>query len=239
MMRRTRTTSTSGVTLIAVIGASSSISKERRAISALVLLARLFGEREEIARHRVGEAQAITDHPAEIVVRGDGGDGDEEADRCNDKRLTDLGHQAARHLALALIELVECADDADDRPEQPDEGGVIADRPEEGEVPLHQTLRHRGLTLEALFEAIRAHLEDVDHLADDLGGLGARALGELLRPFKIVLGEALLEGFSKLRKIVPRREKIIHTIEDDREADDGEADEEPHHPGRAEHREGC
>src|SRR5690606_33235177 len=145
MISKTRTMSTSGVTLIAVISSSSSPLLAPPATSALVALGgRFLGQprrlqvRENLARERLAAAEARLDHADEEVEEGDRRQRDQEADRRGDERLADLRHQAARDLTAALIELVERPDDADDGAEQPDERRDVSDGADEREAALHR-----------------------------------------------------------------------------------------------------
>src|SRR5690606_255497 len=132
MIKSTRTTSTRGVTLISVISPSSSPLRAPPAISGRSLAGeRGLGVDEHLVAEGLHPGHAVLDEALEEVEEGDRGQGGRKADGRGDQGRAGLGHEAARHLTGALVELVEGADDADDGAEQADEGGVVADGAEE------------------------------------------------------------------------------------------------------------
>src|SRR5881409_3363594 len=129
MMRRTRNTSVSGVTLISatmrprVCPLNSAMAPPRR--------------RDRLDQPRAADAERPVDalHAVlEVVVEDERDDADGEAERGGDERLGD----AARHHAEAARaddrHAMEGAHDADHRAEEPDEGRRGADRAEDPKV---------------------------------------------------------------------------------------------------------
>ena len=55
----------------------------------------------------------------------------------------------------------------------------------------------------------------------------------------VVLRKQQSKVFLQLSDVVPRREEVVHALENDRDPDDGQDDEKPHDPGGAKHGERC
>src|SRR5262249_10229754 len=129
MMRRTRKTSVSGVTLISatmwprVCALPNAIGPPRR--------------RHRLEEPRAADAERAVDalHAAlAVVVEDERDDPDREAERGRDERLGDAARDDAEAAGAGEGHAVERAHDADDGPEQPDERGGGADRAEDPEV---------------------------------------------------------------------------------------------------------
>ncbi len=122
---------------------------------------------EQRVQQLVGARHRCADAPIEDVERDDGRDRDEQTDGRGDQRLGDAGHDDRHAARLVAGEIVERLDDAQDRAEQPDERRVVAERAEEGQVPLE---------LDAL--ARLALLQTFDDRVDAVGVLGQARLGD-------------------------------------------------------------
>src|SRR5512134_3429694 len=137
MMSRTRTTSTSGVTLMPLMSSSSSSPPENPAIRSRLPA----GARLEVRDRRVPERRCTLRRPAqaplEQVVGDDRGERHEQPDGGGDERLADADHDRPRAGGARVArEVEEGADDAEHRAEQPYERGVVPERAEEGEPQL-------------------------------------------------------------------------------------------------------
>src|SRR4051794_4445021 len=133
MTKRTRVTSTSGVTLIAVSSSSSLLSWPAMVRAPLK---NGSGEREknsdahaaelrkQLAGQCVGTAEPPLDHALKGVERGDCRDGDQDADGGRDQCLAHFRHQARADAASTRVERGERAHDADHGTEQAHERRV-------------------------------------------------------------------------------------------------------------------
>src|SRR5208337_3698917 len=104
MMRSTNITSTSGVTLISLIGgASNSLSCLRSAKAiAVSLLRKLAGQFDfEHANETIEALAVIADFGANAIVEDDGGNRREEAEGCCEQGFGNAGATTAR---LVLLE---------------------------------------------------------------------------------------------------------------------------------------
>src|SRR5688500_6901751 len=125
MIRRTRTTSTSGVTLM------SGFARSGRRTVLLLLGRRLVLEVvEELALRLVQREQELVGARREEVEGEHRGDRDQEADRGDDQRLGDARRDRAEAARALLRDALERRDDADDRSQQPDERADRSDRRE-------------------------------------------------------------------------------------------------------------
>src|SRR5438552_22101 len=82
MIRRTRTTSTRGVTLMSPLG-------PRVCLAGCILGLRTHEEVDDFRLDRVDVDVQVLDPSVEVVEQPDGRDGDEEAERGRDERLGD------------------------------------------------------------------------------------------------------------------------------------------------------
>src|SRR5450432_1917444 len=162
MTSNTRTTSTSGVTLMAamvralppvwIVPAISGLDLGRtRHVGAIVL-----GEaRDRAVTRAMRDAISVTLHRREDdvpqtgrlvldvgtlllehVVEDDGRERDEDADRRRDQGPGDAAHDGAHGPHRVGAQLAECRDDAEHRAEEADEGRVVAQRTEEEQPGL-------------------------------------------------------------------------------------------------------
>src|SRR5262245_38711864 len=119
MMSRTRITSTSGVTLIPVMGPSP------WPLVCIGSSARLEPRYQQaIQRFRAGEY--VLDLLLEIVISDDAGDRDEKTDGRGDQRLGKPSHHGLRPFRVRLGEIMKGLDHAEHRPEQADERGIVS-----------------------------------------------------------------------------------------------------------------
>src|SRR5690606_39192952 len=229
MMRSTSTTSTRGVTLIAAIRPSSSLSNSLRDIAS--------GFAAEVGDHgAAGGARAVRDRlepPAVEVERDHRGDGDEDAHRGGDEGLGDAGHHHRGGGGVGLAtrsEAREGLDDADHRAEEPDEGCVRTERAEEREETLEGRTPPGDRTDHRVLHRGGAARRRVERLEQHLGFHPAHARERLARLLPLA-GVQQGEEFEHLRRAVAAEED--EPLADDRDRRDGQGDEDPHHPFRA------
>src|SRR5438105_1383677 len=157
MIRSTRQTSTSGVTLISeVIDPLISLPTE--------LCHRFFMPRsnflQEVDRHlRAGvrhlDREAV-DAILEVVVRPDRGDGDEQTEGRRDEGFGDTGRDGG-DTTPRRGHLLEGVDDADDRSEETDERRRGTDGGQNAEVLLQFRDGDHGRTVHALTRGLDGH----------------------------------------------------------------------------------
>src|SRR5512133_1726698 len=225
MMRRTRTTSTRGVTLISLMRSSSSppfVPATSRPFAGPRLEVRDRGVAE-----RGGALGGATEAALEEVVGDDRGQRDEEANGGRDERLADADHHRAGATRGGVPrEVEEGADHPEHRPEQPDEGGVVPERAEEREAALvldPAALDRRGDDLADRPRPLGGVLGD---RADD-GGLEPLAPAHRGRRAGEVAGEE--PPLYVVAALEPAREEERRALDHHADGEDREDDEQPQH----------
>src|SRR5678815_4411197 len=145
MMRRTRHTSTRGVTLMSLWSLSRLLAPPMPMRSSSCGSLRGLGGRAAALDEVVDQLRGAVGHldlePLDLVHEDieepDGRDRDEQAERGRDERLRDARGDRRDTARTAHRHSPEGVDDADDRSEQPDEGSGRADRGEAGQPLLH------------------------------------------------------------------------------------------------------
>src|SRR5688572_8582976 len=155
MIRSTRQTSTSGVTLMSPFTSSGLPPPAPNAMSLLLRGASLDRARlvlDEVVdqlRRRVRHLHLETlDLAHEVVVHPHRGDGDEQPERGRCQGLGDPGRHGAETAGTGEGHASESVDDADDSPEQTDERRGRGDRGQVGEALLHLRAGHERLALD-------------------------------------------------------------------------------------------
>jgi hypothetical protein len=181
-------------------------------------------------RQRVDVGDGGAHAPVEEVEADDRRDGDEQADRRRHQRLGDARHDHRHAARLVGREIVERLDDAEDGAEEADEGGVVAERTEEGEVALeaHALARfgaehgraHRFMTALDLGQA-RAHHPRLDGVT--FTNLGARLV-------ELVGGEQAAQVVLQRRDLDAMGGEEPAALDHDGDADHRQGDQQPEHP---------
>jgi hypothetical protein len=209
---------------------------EAGGLAGLVMLAGLDEGGDELAE-AVGVLLHVADGALEDVEADDGGQRDEEADAGGDEGLGDAGHDAAhRALVPRVAQLVEGLDDADDRAEQADEGGVVAERAEEGHPPLELLADLAEFTLGHVAHRLGPALVPAQRGAGH-AGLERRAAGEQLRrPRDVVAKERLVEPAAQLLVVIPVATEEEPALQHRGQRDHRERQQQVEHPRAAEQR---
>src|SRR5436309_11297588 len=144
MSKSTRTTSTSGMTLISARALRVRPAPSPPASVLIAILERLrradqpaLDQVRQLEREVVHLRGPVADLADEVVVADDGGDGREQTGRGRHQRLRDARRHHGQAGGALSPDGLEGRDDADHRAEQTDEGSGACRCSEEGQMLLH------------------------------------------------------------------------------------------------------
>ena len=235
MMRRTRTTSTSGVTLISAMRSSSSPPSPVPATYAPP--GRALEVRDRGVAERGRALGGAAERALEEVVRDDRGERDEEADRGRDERLADAGHHRTLPRPRPGSARGRRTRGSRRAPSRtgPTKGALFPSVPRKARRRSYSS-RPRSMVpattsrtaLRALAGVLddRAHDRRLEPLAPADRGRGAGEVAREQPPRDVV------------RAAEPAREEERGALDHDPDRGDREEDEKPQHPLGAEVREG-